>query len=104
MDQPVLPTWKVLLPLAIPMVLLWVTAAVDGKGPIETPVGRTTFGLAFFAVGVWSGFCGVVWQRLSPGFKRRWRPSSVATPWMLAVGFTLVGAWQIVDGLIALSK
>ena len=98
-----IPTWKVLVPLVVPVACLWTGSVLNGrKGAITVPSAEVAIGLAFLLVGLWSAWCGVFWYRLSQRFHGWWRPSFAGTPWLLAVVFVLVGAWLAIAGAAAM--
>lgn len=96
-----IPTPKALLPIIVPIALMLIAAALSPGKQMETPGSLGAAGCAFFTIGLWSGWCGLVWDRLSPGFHRAWRPPYQGTAFLLGVVFTIAGAGMM---LVALSR
>ncbi len=94
-----IPTWKVVLPLVVPALLIWTAGVYNHVEPGRSAWGPVLAGLTFFLFGLWSLANGVLWERLSPGLRGCWRPPSVVTPFILAAAFITVGLVELTTGV-----
>jgi hypothetical protein len=95
-------TFYVLVPLVVPFACLMLGSRhTVGRHQVET-AGLVWIGAAFFLVGVWSGWCAVLWPRFSPAFQAAWRPPSQFTPILLCLIFGVVGGGVFLTNLFEL--